>query len=513
MDKQSVIKILLPLAILASPALGAEPGALDNDIPALDSGDDAIIINDSGEDEVLTIEGGDPTQGDSPQGIEPLDGDEEFIIDDEVEGPVGGDSIAEEKADTTEENPAAGSADREAEEGAFGIDDLWLEMSYFPDSNATADHQAFFHGQVSGEWQLSDHWDAKLTLRADTYLQNGDRHSEDSTLDYGDTFIRYSEENFRVTLGGQTVMWGRIDEFPPTDYLSTQDLSRYILDDLSDRRRASPALRFEYFSGNAKLDVIALPVFREAELPDKDSAWFPVNRRSGEILGLESTPVTRSIIRATPVVLDEPDGAGGGAVRFSNLTGTLDYAITVQKGRQTVPYFTFDPVRGVIETRYPRSWVLGGDIGFEALGGTVRFEAAWIGDTPATEVNGTFTTKESVTWAAAIELYPGDGDGRLNLQIIGRNMLDAGNVLDRDELYWFNGSYEVPFANHNWRFKTRFNIGLDTNDVYLNPEIAYTGWTSREVYLEAHYFSGANGTPGGFHEDNSVIAIGWRGKF
>ena len=86
-------------------------------------------------------------------------------------------------------------------------------------------------------------------------------------------------------------------------------------------------------------------------------------------------------------------------------------------------------------------------------------------------------------------------------------------MLDRTEIYAFNGSYEIPFADNQWRFKTRFFAGLDDKDFYLNPELAYTGWDAQEIYLEAHWFDGDNGTVGGFHEDNTLLTLGWRADF
>ena len=86
-------------------------------------------------------------------------------------------------------------------------------------------------------------------------------------------------------------------------------------------------------------------------------------------------------------------------------------------------------------------------------------------------------------------------------------------MIDRAESYTFNGTYEVPFANNRWRAKTRFYVGLDEKDVYLNPEIAFIGWESQELYLELHFFDGDKGTPGGFYQDNSIVTLGWRVSF
>jgi hypothetical protein len=464
--------------------------------------EEILIIEDAGDSELSIIE----ETGDSEEILIIEDaGDSELSITEETS-----DTLGSEEADSKEMEQVA---DNSTDHFSAKIDELRAEYGLFPDSDSAADHQGYLHSKATLNWSPNSTWEYQLSGRVDGYYQWGDLHSEDLDLDYEESFVRYNDENVRITIGTQKIIWGRIDEFPPSDRLSTQDISRFVLDDLSRRRRASPAIRLEYFNNNARLDLMALPFFREAELAEKDSVWFPVNRQSGEIIGLESTQASREIVKNTSISLDEPDSEGGFGLRFSNSASQFDYAVTVQRGRQTLPYFSYDASKDIIESRYPRTWVAGGDIAFEALSGTLRFEATWLNDTPVTQVDGNYTTVNSVSWGGAFEFFPGDSDARLNLQITGTNLIDAGSVLDRSEVYSFNGTYDVPFANDSWRFKVRFYTGLNEHDVYINPEIAYKPRPSQEAYLAAHYFDGSNGTPGGFHENNSVITLGWRGYF
>jgi len=393
------------------------------------------------------------------------------------------------------------------------LDRLWIEYGHFTQQGASKNQQGYARGLASLEWKPSDHWEFKASVRADGYTESGRNDWGDFRLDYDETYLRYKAENSTLTVGMQKILWGRIDEFPPTDRLSTQDFRRFILDDLEDRRLASLAIRVEHFFDNKKIDLVYYPHFREAQLADKDSIWYPVNKETGEILSLETTGPAEAIVKAVPVIEDAPDTDGGFGARFSSIGSGFDYGVTVQHGHQTVPYFSYNPAKNIIEGRYPRSWIVGGDFGVEALGGTLKFEANWMSDTPVTRMDGSYTTVKSLTWGAALELFPGDSDARLNLQLMGVKLLRAPSVMDRDEMYAFNGSYQIPFADHRWRATTRFNVGLDEKDIYLNPEIAYTGWEAQEVYVEFHFFDGDKGTPGGFYEDNSIITLGWRAAF
>ncbi len=450
---------------------------------------DELVIEDDGSDTII-IEGEADDIAD-----EAMDG-EELVIDDEMED---GSEITEDEEET--------------EPFTAKVDDLWVEYGYLGDSNSRAVDLGYLHAKATANWKPSDSWEFQLSARVDGYTQSGRDDWDKAKLDYDESFIRYRSDEMRITVGTQTVIWGRIDEFPPTDRLSTYDLNRYVLDDLADRRRASPAVRVESFFGDAKLDLVYLPKFREAELPGKNSVWYPVNTKDGEILGLKSTPVTTAIVQAAPIDDSAPDSDGGFGVRYSNVGTNIDYAVSLQRVRQSTPYFSFNPGNGVLEAKYPRSWVVGGDLEFEGYDATWRMEAAWSSDAPVTRLGGAYTTVNSVSWGVGVEFFPGDGDTRVNLQLTGMNLINAPAVTDRTEIYALNGSVETPFADDQWRAKARFYVGLDEKDVYINPEIAYTGWESQELYLEGHFFNGADGTPGDYHKDHSIITLGWRVKF
>jgi hypothetical protein len=497
--------------LIVVPVCSADPDSMadDDEILVIEDGDtevsegsveEAVIEDGAGGDELVIEEG---------------DGDT-IVIDTEDEGGISEDAMEGDELvieDSADEGLEITEDVAETKTFSFKVDDIWIEYGYLGDSNSRGVDTGYLHTKATAQWIPSDQWEFQLSARLDGYSQSGRDDWDKAKLDYDESFVRYRSEETRITLGTQKIIWGRIDEFPPTDRLSTYDLTRYILDDLADRRRASPALRIESFFGDSKLDLVYLPTFREAELPSKQSVWYPVNSEAGKIFGLKSTPATSAIIQAAPIDDSAPDSDGGFGARFSGVSSELDYSVSVQRVRQSTPYFSFNPGRGVLEAKYPRSWIVGGDLAFEANNATWRLEAAWSSDTPVTRVTGSYTTVNSLSWGMGVEFYPGDGDARVNLQLTGINLINQPSVSDRSDIYALNGSFETPFADDQWRAKTRFYVGLDEKDVYLNPEIAYTGWESQEVYLEGHYFNGADGTPGGYHEDHSIITLGWRAKF
>jgi hypothetical protein len=415
---------------------------------------------------------------------------------------------------------------------SIGLDKARLEYGNLYQSKSSVNTSNYGHLALSGEWNPDPAWELQFAGRLDWYDQTGSPSVDEIDLDYGDSFVRYRGENYRVTAGTQTIIWGRIDELPPTDRLSRADISRGILDPLEERRRAMPVMRFEGFKEGYKLDAVWIPDFRKAALADKDSIWYPVNQSNGTILGFESNPVMKTFVQQGSISDGAPDGDGGFGLRLSETGQQFDYAATVQYVRQSTPYWQLDPsVRnafmngadpataiasgngGTFRARYPRTWVAGGDFGFEALSATWRFEAAWISDTPVTRKDLRYDTVNSANWAAGAQFYPGDSDIRVNLQITGINLIDAPAVLDRTHIYNFNGSIFNEFGNNRWQATTRFFIGLDKKDIYINPEISFIGWEPHELYAGVHYFNGDEETTGGYWENNSLLTLGWRSQF
>ncbi len=494
----------------------------------ISAGDEEMIIM---EDEgPIVIEEGDSQGGDEvvidmedTDTVEPAAGpDHTLVVEEEDSRGEEGITIDVEDAGTegmpqeeeiAETTPEPTAFPEKAGGFRIGLDKAQLEAAALTKTSEPVDGVHYGHAAVSASWDSGEAWELRLAGRVDGYSQTGDPSWDEATFDYGESYIRYRGESTRVTLGAQTVIWGRIDEIPPSDRLSVQDLTRFVLDDLQDRRRARPMLRVEGFQGNNKLDLLWLPTFRGAELPDKDSIWYPIDRRRGKILGIESSPVMTALVSGAAIDDDAPSDDGGFGLRYSRTESSFDFALTAQHGRQSAPYFRYNAANNTLEAEYPRAWSLGGDVGFEAVGATWRFEAAWISDVPATRDDLAYTEVKGVNWGAGVEFHPGDGDTRVNLQLAGTNLYDTPDILDRTEIYNFNGSIETPFAQDQWRARMRFFFGLDEQDIYVNPEISFIGWEPHEIYMEMHHFDGEDGTAGGYHQDHSLLTVGWRAEF
>lgn len=401
-----------------------------------------------------------------------------------------------------------GAAPLLAQAEGLKVDALRLELGGFADDPG-ASGSVLAHGAVSLQGNNGD-WSYALGARLDAHAQYGDRDFDRVRLDYTENYLRWQQKDVRVTLGTQNVLWGRVDEISPTDRMGRVDFSRAILDKLPDRRRAVPAVRAEYFGERFKLDSVWLPVFDDAVMPDARSVWNPVDTTNGRILGIGSLP---GIVGAR-VVKADIHGSGGGGVRLTAEGEGFDYGFSLQRIRQSQPYYKVVPAAQVVlQAVHPFSTVLGVELETERLGATWRMEVAANSAVPLTTQSFQYRTDPALDIVLGAEFFPGDSETRVTLQLAGHRTFTNQAVLDRTRIYSLTGEIEHPFANGRWRADLRFSLGLNDRDRYFNPRLTYTGIDQQEIYLAAHLFSGASNTLGGFYRRNDTLVVGWQGRF
>lgn len=391
-----------------------------------------------------------------------------------------------------------------------GVDDFLIEAGGLPDA-PEADTYSTLRTSTYIQWQPSRDWEFRAGARLDGMLQEGGQADHGELLaDYGDTYVRYRSGNTRLTLGAQTIIWGRADEIPLIDRVNRADLTRFVLDDLPDRRRAQLAARWEQALGDYKLDAVWLPIFRGAQMPDVESVWSPINRTTGRVLGID--PSLTAWVNASSIDEDE-HGSGGGAIRLTRTGDPFDFGITLARTRQSLPYFRVDQANLLLTAVHPFSNFLGVDMELVKGGITWRMELGYTEDVPVTLPSTSMAKTQSLDWIGAMEFFPGGKDTRINLQLVAHALQTDQSILELKEYYGANGEIETTFGNGRWKAGTRFFTGFNVHDVYINPRLSYVGWEPHEIYVSAHYFDGESRSLGGYHEDHSLITLGLRTRF
>jgi hypothetical protein len=161
-----------------------------------------------------------------------------------------------------------------------------------------------------------------------------------------------------LRIGMTRVVWGRLDEFLPTDVVNPQDLTRFFLEGRTEGRMPVGMIRGRLLpSDRFTLEAIYVPVFRRGRVDEMDEQTSPFNLAPQPTVG-----------RAP-----RPTGAQGG-VRASVTTRRVDWSVSAYRGFEPLPLF--EVTGATLAERFPRFTMIGGD--FETVRGEwgVRGEIA-----------------------------------------------------------------------------------------------------------------------------------------
>jgi hypothetical protein len=160
-----------------------------------------------------------------------------------------------------------------------------------------------------------------------------------------------------VRVGFSRVVWGRLDEFLPTDVVNPQDLTRFFLEGRSEGRMPVGMVRTRWLpSDDFAVEAIYVPFFRAGRFDQLDEDSAPFNLRP-EFVTTRIEP-HHSLRNAQ------------GGVRASVTSGRVDWSLSAYRGLEPLPVYD-----GVVE-RFPRFTMVGGD--FETTRGMwgIRGEVA-----------------------------------------------------------------------------------------------------------------------------------------
>ena len=217
--------------------------------------------------------------------------------------------------------------------------------------------------------------DRESTGSPSTPLAAGRGTTTDAIARPADLYVDFVTSHFDVRAGAARLVWGRLDEFQPTDVVNPLDLSRFLMEGRSEARLPVGVVRGRiFFPRSTTLEAVVVPLFRHGRFDQLDEPTSPFT-------------LTRSPI---PRVRDEPDAGAEslqGGLRLTSTTARVDWSVSAYRGIRAFPISTLTTIsEGLyvqspaglpfIRESFPRFTMIGGD--FETVHGPwgVRGEAA-----------------------------------------------------------------------------------------------------------------------------------------
>jgi hypothetical protein len=169
-----------------------------------------------------------------------------------------------------------------------------------------------------------------------------------------------------VRVGVSRVVWGRLDEFQPTDVVNPLDVSKFLLEGRSDARLPVGLVRGRIFlPRSTTLDVLAVPWFRAGRFDQLDEPSSPFNL----------APVPPDFFERRKPSFGTASLQGG--ARVTSTVGRVDWGASVYRGLRSFPTVTARSAQPPLVETFPRFTMIGAD--FETVRGAwgVRGEAAF----------------------------------------------------------------------------------------------------------------------------------------
>ncbi len=180
-------------------------------------------------------------------------------------------------------------------------------------------------------------------------------------------YLDFVSPRFDVRVGASRIVWGRLDEFQPTDVVNPIDLTRFLLEGRSEARMAVGLVRGRLFlSPTSTLEAVLVPAFRASRFDQLAEPSSPFNLIRSDA---SAVPQYLPVDRREPALA--PGNAQGG-VRFTSTSRRVDWGLSAFRGFRSFPIVSLEgaavlPPRPLLIQSFPRFTMVGGD--FETVRG------------------------------------------------------------------------------------------------------------------------------------------------
>lgn len=208
----------------------------------------------------------------------------------------------------------------------------------------------------------------------DALLADRTHSTRDAIVRPADLYIDIVTPHFDLRAGAARLVWGRLDEFQPTDVVNPLDLSRFLMEGRSEARLPVGLVRGRVFlPRSTTIEAVVVPHFRRGRFDQLDEPSSPFR--------LNQSPYAR--------VGEEPDAGSEslqGGLRLTSTTARVDWSLSAYRGIKAFPTSTITPsltssLSFEIRESFPRFTMVGGD--FETVHGPWGFRgevAAFVDD-------------------------------------------------------------------------------------------------------------------------------------
>ncbi len=351
---------------------------------------------------------------------------------------------------------------------------------------------------LSGQKSISD-YEFKFSgrFRADKYL------SPDPTLegDLREGRVNYRKEAWLVSIGRQSVVWGKADFVPVLDVVHPFDYREFILDDRESSRLPLAMLRVERRVNSENFaQILVIPERRADILPAPED-------RFSEVWGVQGILVDAvgGSERSSEWLFSRTQAG----FKWENNSTNLGWTLNALNRWSPQPYFVIDGLSGSISEVDYRQWVMGGSFDLQLSNWVVRGESAYFPTVylPASTLGIDYLKYNQASWMLGVDRY-------IKQWLFGAQFFQTSysggaiQPINGREQNTFTLSATNSFWQDRFQVKGFFARDLDEHGVWLRASVSYQINARLKLSLQRDQFNGDDASLFGKLDDESRTKLG-----
>ncbi len=316
-----------------------------------------------------------------------------------------------------------------------------------------------------------------------------------------EAYFDYSAKHWSLRAGRQLVIWGAADGMRITDLVSPMDMTEFLARDYDDIRMPVEALKFQYFRGAMKLELVYIPVFKGFVLPMNPKNPWAMSMNAPSKIQIQMQDEKKP-------ELTFKNGEFGGRLSF-NLSG-IDFSLAALHTYDKMPVFMRQFNKGVVSVtpEYHRMTFIGGDfskpLGQFVIRGEGAFNINKYYEVKAQMQPTVLEKHNSVNALLGIDWYA-PNQWMLSMQIANDFILDYDKILETEEntsLLTFNVSKSI--LNSTLKFSDFIYTDLNNGGFFNRFSVDYSLSDQIHLLIGYDHFEGDKGMFGLFKNNSEV---------
>lgn len=312
-------------------------------------------------------------------------------------------------------------------------------------------------------------------------------------------WLEHADANWDIRVGRQIIIWGKADGVQVTDIICPPDYTESITRDLDEIRQPVEAAKFRFLGNFLNLELIWIPVFREAKMPRKGTPWSITQAPPAGV------PMNTADTREPDVSLKNSEIA----MKMSGYFSGLDVAASVfytwddiPASHRTVSYASGTPSI-IVSPKHHRMTVLGLEFSRPWSDFVFRGEAAYyVGRyRETTMLDRNPLPRDSLKWLLGLDWTPGD-DWSVSAQIVNENIFGHESYLiaeKDDALVTLNISKKL--LNQILTLSNMIYCDVNDGEFYNRSKVEYEVSDGFFVSAGLDIFSGNDGQFGVYRDN------------